>query len=63
MAESNNATAPRCLHEVLARMEAGCADKADADFMRELLRNASLTIERLQYRVTALIERLNAKLH
>lgn len=65
MANGSDAPAqPVCIHQVLARIEAGQAGKADAEFLRAVLRNASTTIDRLQLRVRALVERLNTtRLH
>lgn len=51
-------TPPRCMVEVLHRMEYGSTTKADADFMRDALQRAGTTIDTLHQQVHALIQRL-----
>ena len=62
MADPTNDTPnPRCLVDILRRMEAGQTTKVDADFMHAALQRAGATIENLQQQVLALSQRLMSR--
>lgn len=53
---------PRCIHEVLQRVEQGTTTKDDADYLLEVLNFAGAKIAALEMRV-ALLQRRLTTLH
>ena len=59
--QTNTAPQPRCLVDILRRMETGSTTKADAEFMHAALQRAGATIDALQQQVLAMTQRLTLR--
>lgn len=61
--DQDNNPKPRCIHEVLQRIERGDTTKDDADYLIEVLNRAGTRISELEMSVAWLQRQLAVRVH